>query len=208
MRFTGREECPGTRQSTSPLGESLETGCGSSSSRAFFRLFIGVCARGRSPSPPDPSTISRTRRLLSLEAHQAVFTWVLQQLAGAGLLRGKTVGIDATTLEANAALRSIVRPRHGRGLHGVPDAAGRSVGYSDHRRRERLIGAGGSQRLHCRVRVEGHASRVARPPLREVVQNQNLDALLVATTWSRAVRFAPLLPTLPASLHRLPLLSL
>ena len=59
--------------------------------------------------PPDHSAISRTRRLLSLEAHQAVFTWVLQQLAEAGLLRGKTVGIDATTLEANAALRSIVR---------------------------------------------------------------------------------------------------
>ena len=56
---------------------------------------------------PTTSTISRTRRLLSLEAHQAVFTWVLQQLAGAGLLPGKTVGIDATTLEANAALRSI-----------------------------------------------------------------------------------------------------
>ena len=48
-------------------------------------------------------------RLLSLETHEAVFTWVLQQLADAGLVRGKTVGIDATTLEANAALRSIVR---------------------------------------------------------------------------------------------------
>ncbi len=60
-------------------------------------------------SPPDHSTISRTRRLLSVEVHEAVFTWVLQQLADASLVRGKTVGIDATTLEANAALRSIVR---------------------------------------------------------------------------------------------------
>ena len=60
-------------------------------------------------SPPDHSTISRTRRLLSVEVHEAVFTWVLEQLADAGLVRGKTVGIDATTLEANAALRSIVR---------------------------------------------------------------------------------------------------
>ena len=60
-------------------------------------------------SPPDHSTISRTRRLLSVETHQAIFTWVLQQLTDAGLVRGKTVGIDATTLEANAALRSIVR---------------------------------------------------------------------------------------------------
>ena len=70
--------------------------------RAFLRLAPPA-------APPDHSTISRTRRLLSVETHQAVFTWVLQQLADAGLVRGKTVGIDATTLEANAALRSIVR---------------------------------------------------------------------------------------------------
>ena len=60
-------------------------------------------------APPDHSTISRTRRLIDLETHQAVFTWILKQLAEAGLVRGKTIGIDATTLEANAALRSIVR---------------------------------------------------------------------------------------------------
>lgn len=60
-------------------------------------------------SPPDHSTISRTRRLIDIETHQAVFTWVLQILARDGLLKGKTLGVDATTLEANAALRSIVR---------------------------------------------------------------------------------------------------
>lgn len=60
-------------------------------------------------SPPDHSTISRTRRLIDIETHQAVFTWVLQVLARDGLLKGKTLGVDATTLEANAALRSIVR---------------------------------------------------------------------------------------------------
>ena len=60
-------------------------------------------------APPDHSTISRTRRLIDLETHQAVFTWILKRLAEAGLVRGKTIGIDATTLEANAALRSIVR---------------------------------------------------------------------------------------------------
>ena len=47
--------------------------------------------------------------LIDLETHTAVFTWILQQLADAGLVKGQTVGIDATTLEANAALRSIVR---------------------------------------------------------------------------------------------------
>src|SRR5262249_48443125 len=60
-------------------------------------------------APPDHSTISRTRRLIDLETHRAVFTWVLERLAIAGLVKGDTIGIDATTLEANAALRSIVR---------------------------------------------------------------------------------------------------
>jgi transposase len=60
-------------------------------------------------APPDHSTISRTRRLIDLETHREVFTWILKQLAEARLVNGKTIGIDATTLEANAALRSIVR---------------------------------------------------------------------------------------------------
>ena len=60
-------------------------------------------------APPDHSTISRTRRLIDLETHREVFTWILKQLAEAGLVNGKMIGIDATTLEANAALRSIVR---------------------------------------------------------------------------------------------------
>ena len=58
---------------------------------------------------PDYSTISRTRRLIDEETHRLVFVWLLGVLSERGLLRGKTVGIDATTLEANAALRSIVR---------------------------------------------------------------------------------------------------
>jgi transposase len=69
--------------------------------------------------PPDHSTISRTRRLVDVETHEAVFTWVLQRLADAGLVNGKTVGIDATTLEANAALRSIVRRDTGESYHDL-----------------------------------------------------------------------------------------
>ena len=57
----------------------------------------------------DHSTLSRNRRLIDLETHEEVFVWVLQVLAREKLLDGKTLGIDATTLEANAALRSIVR---------------------------------------------------------------------------------------------------
>jgi transposase len=71
-----------------------------------LREFIGLVLP---EAPPDHSTISRTRRLIDLETHEAVFTWILQRLADASLVKGKTVGIDATTLEANAALRSIVR---------------------------------------------------------------------------------------------------
>src|SRR5437667_2994448 len=65
--------------------------------------------------PPDHSTLSRTRRLIDVETHQAVFRWVLELLAEKNLLKGKTIGIDATTLEANAALRSIVRRDTGEG---------------------------------------------------------------------------------------------
>jgi transposase len=77
-----------------------------------LRSFVGV---GLSEMPPDHSTISRTRRLIDVETHQAVFRWVLELLADKGLLKGKTVGIDATTLEANAAMRSIVRRDTGEG---------------------------------------------------------------------------------------------
>lgn len=77
-----------------------------------LRGFLGV---GLETAPPDHSTISRTRRLIPLETHRAVFTWVLQCLGGADLVRGKTLGIDATTLEANAALRTIVRRDTGEG---------------------------------------------------------------------------------------------
>src|ERR1700674_4419338 len=70
--------------------------------RSFVRIALDE-------SVPDHSTISRTRRLMDIETHQAVFQWVLQTLAEKKLLKGTTIGVDATTLEANAALRSIVR---------------------------------------------------------------------------------------------------
>jgi transposase len=70
------------------------------------RSFVGL---GLDTAAPDHSTISRTRRLIALETHRVVFTWVQERVAAAGLLKGRTVAIDATTLEANAAMRSIVR---------------------------------------------------------------------------------------------------
>lgn len=71
-----------------------------------LRDFLGL---ELNEAPPDHSTISRSRRLIDVETHRAIFTWILERLAQAGLVNGKTVGIDATTLEANAALRSLVR---------------------------------------------------------------------------------------------------
>jgi len=58
---------------------------------------------------PDQSTLSRTRRLIYLETREQVFACVLTLRADRGLLQGKRIGIDATTLEANAAMKSIVR---------------------------------------------------------------------------------------------------
>jgi len=71
-----------------------------------LRKFLGI---GLDEQTPDHSTISRTRRLIDVETHQQVFLWILERLRDRGLVKGKTVGIDATTLEANAAMRSIVR---------------------------------------------------------------------------------------------------
>jgi transposase len=71
-----------------------------------IREFVGIPL---DEGAPDHTTIARTRRLIDLETHRQVFAWVLELLADAGLVKGKRIGIDATTLEANAALRSIVR---------------------------------------------------------------------------------------------------
>jgi transposase len=71
-----------------------------------LRQFLSI---GLDENTPDHVTISRTRRLIDAETHQRIFTWVLERLAQAGLIKGKTIGVDSTTLEANAAMKSIVR---------------------------------------------------------------------------------------------------
>lgn len=75
-----------------------------------IREFVGIPL---DEDAPDHTTISRTRRLIDMETHRQVFGWVLELLADAGLVKGKRIGIDATSLEANAALRSIVRRDNG-----------------------------------------------------------------------------------------------
>ena len=75
-----------------------------------LRQYLGY---GLDEQTPDHSTISRTRRLIDVETHRKVFFWVLGLLADRDLVKGKRVGIDGTTLEANAAMRSIVRRDNG-----------------------------------------------------------------------------------------------
>ena len=76
-----------------------------------LREFVGYSVAEQTP---DHSTISRTRRLLPVETHKAVFRWFVRILGEEGLLEGQTIAIDATTLEANAAMRSIQRRDDGR----------------------------------------------------------------------------------------------
>ncbi len=71
-----------------------------------IREFLGS---GLPESTPDHSTLCRTRQRLDLETHRKVFAWVLERLRAAGLAKGETVGVDATPLEAHAALSTLQR---------------------------------------------------------------------------------------------------
>ena len=81
----------------------LEWRCADSLS---LREFLRLADRERIP---DHSWLSRTRSRLPLELHEQVFGWVLERLAEHGLIKGERIGVDASTMEANAALRTIVR---------------------------------------------------------------------------------------------------
>lgn len=78
-------------------------------SRSLAR-FLGY---GPGESTPDNSTLSLTRERLPMELHQMAFELILKAAADNGLLKGKTLGVDATDLEANASLKSIVRKDNG-----------------------------------------------------------------------------------------------
>ena len=109
-----------------------------------LRRFVGI---GLDEYTPDHSTISRTRRLIDLDTHREVFGWVLGVLGDRGLLKGQRIAIDATTLEANAAMRSIVRRDTGESyeefLRGLAKASGietpsrEDLGRLDRKRKKR-----------------------------------------------------------------------
>ena len=87
----------------------LEWRCSDSLSlRAFLRL-------GSRDRVPDHSWLSRSRTRLPHEVHAAVFDWVLVLIAEAGLIKGERIGLDASTMETDAALRNIVRRDNGEG---------------------------------------------------------------------------------------------
>src|SRR6202008_4966467 len=109
-----------------------------------LRRFVGIAL---DEYTPDHSTISRTRRLIDVDTHREVFGWVLGVLADRGLLKGQRIAIDATTLEANAAMRSIVRRDTGESyeevLRGLAKASGietpsrEDLGRLDRKRKKR-----------------------------------------------------------------------
>src|SRR5919199_2281769 len=91
----------------------LEWRCSDSLSlREFLRL-------GTTEPVPDHSWLSKTRARLPVEVHEAVFTWVLARLTEHGLVKGDRIGVDASTMEANAALRAIVRREDGEGYRAM-----------------------------------------------------------------------------------------
>ena len=93
-----------------------------------LRRFLGLALE---ESPPEHSSLSRIRTRLPLEVHDAVFGWVLGVLARRGLIDGKTLGVDATTLEANAALRSIVRRDTGESYESFLQELARQSGIQE-----------------------------------------------------------------------------
>jgi len=71
-----------------------------------LREFLRLASRDK---VPDHSWLSKTRSRLPHEVHEKVFGWVLALVAERGLVKGERIGVDGSTMEANAALRTIVR---------------------------------------------------------------------------------------------------
>ena len=107
--------------------------CWRCSDSLSLRGFLGLRL---DQSSPEHSSLSRIRRRLPLEVHDAVFSWVLGVVATHGLIDGKTLGVDATTLEANAALRSIVRRDTGESYEGYLKGLARESGVETPTRAE------------------------------------------------------------------------
>ena len=87
---------------------------------------------------PDHSTLSVIRNRIDVETHAAVFGWILERLDEHGLIKGKTIGVDATTLEANAALRSLIRRDTGESYLEFLEALAKESGIETPTRQDRV----------------------------------------------------------------------
>jgi len=111
-----------------------------------LREFLGY---GLTEATPDHSTLSGLRRRLPEALHREVFDWVLKVAAEQGLLKGRRVAIDATTLEANAAMRTIVRRADGASYQkylkklaraeGIKDPTPQDLGRMDRKRKGKKV---------------------------------------------------------------------
>lgn len=93
-----------------------------------LRRFLGCTL---TDSTPDHSTLSRIRQRLDANMHNAIFAMALEALMKAGIVKGETIGVDATTLEANAAMRSIVRRDTGQSYNDYLDDLAKAQGIEE-----------------------------------------------------------------------------
>jgi transposase len=111
-----------------------------------LREFLGF---GLTEATPDHSTLSGLRRRIPEALHREVFDWVLKVAAQEGLLKGRKVVIDATTLEANAAMRTIVRRADGASYQkylkklaraeGIKNPTPQDLGRMDRKRKSKKV---------------------------------------------------------------------
>ena len=134
----------------------LEWRCSDSLSlRAFLRL-------GSRDRVPDHSWLSRSRTRLPHGVHAAVFDWVLVLIAEAGLIKGERIGVDASTMEANAALRNIVRRDNGEGYREMLERLAREAGSRHPRLRTWRVWSGSARARSFPTRI-GFRRATPRP---------------------------------------------
>ena len=95
------------------------------------KSLVGFLGYKVTEATPDHSSLSRIRHRLPLEAHLAVFAKVLEILKKEKLLKGKKIGVDASTVEANAAIRSIRRKIDGKRYEAYLKALAKQSGLED-----------------------------------------------------------------------------
>ncbi len=125
-----------------------------------LREFLGS---GLHESTPDHSPLCRPRQRMDLETHKQVFAWVLERLRAAGLAKGETVGVDATPLEAHAALHTLQRRNTQEGYGEFLERLAASAGLERRRRRQSCSSATAGART-SRWRTRSGSTRWIRTP--------------------------------------------